>query len=266
MKPKPKSTLLYYKTYGEISADVAPIIILHGLLGSLDNWQTQAKRLAQHHYVLSIDLRNHGHSPHIKGMSYRQMAEDVLQLLDYLQIPHIKLLGHSMGGKVAMYLALYYPQRIQSLIVVDIAPKTYPLWHQSLLQGMLVLPVAHFTRRNDIDRLLSEIVENAYERGFLLKNLRHKATGSGYEWKCDLAEIARNYLKIAGFPYNEKRYYGKVLFVKGGLSVYLQAEDDQLLGQYFVHYNLQVIEEAGHLPHVEQPNVFYELIEHELKD
>ena len=254
------SVLLHYQEYGEKNGKI-PVVLLHGLLGELNNWQTQAKKLAQHHYVLSIDLRNHGHSPHLKGMSYRQMAEDVESLLASLNIPKIQLLGHSMGGKVAMTLALYQPDLIQTLIVVDIAPKAYPLWHQTILSGMLSLPLADFSRRKDIDQMFSEVVENEYERGFLLKNLQHRQDGkNGYEWKCDLAEIARNYLKIAGFPRSEQHYAGKVLFIKGEESVYLQEEDRELLRHYFPHYSMKNIKQAGHLPHVEQADVFYELV------
>lgn len=263
-----ESSLLHYKIYGKReNTSSVPVVLLHGLLGELENWQTQARRLAQQHYVISIDLRNHGHSPHLKGMSYRQMAEDVQHLLMFLQCSNIQLLGHSMGGKVAMYLALHQPTLIQRLIVVDIAPKTYPLWHQHILQSMLSLPLAHFTQRKTIDQVFAEVVPNASERGFLLKNLQRKrvnevdTTSEGvYQWKCDLAEIARNYLKIADFPHSEKRYLGKVLFIKGELSDYLQPEDEVLLSQYFPNYRLQRIERAGHLPHVEQMDVFYGVI------
>ncbi len=254
------ATLLHYQQYGEMN-DKIPVVLLHGLLGELNNWQTQAKKLAQHHYVLSIDLRNHGYSPHVKGMSYRQMADDVQYLLTQLNIPKIQLLGHSMGGKVAMTLALHQPDLIQQLVVVDIAPKSYPLWHQSLLHGMLSLPLASFTSRKDIDQVFSEVVENAYERGFLLKNLQRMQAGkSGYEWKCNLAEIAKNHLKIAGFPRSERCYVGEVLFIKGEQSEYLQQEDKSLLAHYFPHYSMQIIKQAGHLPHVEQADVFYALV------
>lgn len=256
--------LLHYKVYGEHNRHrTVPLVLLHGLLGELDNWQTQAKRLAEQHYVISIDLRNHGHSPHIKGMSYREMAEDIRHLLHVLHIPRIDLLGHSMGGKVAMYLALYYPDLIQRLIVVDIAPKSYPLWHQTILQAMLTLPLAELTRRKEADFFLSSNIPNAYERGFLLKNLQRHETGH-YQWKCNLPEIARHYLKIARFPQNEQRYEGKVVFIKGELSTYLQPEDRMLLAQYFPQYHWQVIKQAGHLPHVEQPHVFYQLVKHAL--
>jgi esterase len=254
------ATLLHYQQYGKMNGKI-PVVLLHGLLGELSNWQTQAKKLAQHHYVLSIDLRNHGHSPHMKGMSYRQMADDVQYLLAYLHIPKIQLLGHSMGGKVAMTLALHQPDLIQTLIVVDIAPKAYPLWHQAILNGMLSLPLAEFSSRNAIDQVFSEVVENAYERGFLLKNLqRRQDRESGYEWKCALAEIVRNYLKIADFPHSKQSYNGKVLFIKGEKSVYLQEEDRELLLHYFPHYSMTKIKQAGHLPHVEQADVFYELV------
>lgn len=257
-------SLLHYKVYGEHNRHHStPLVLLHGLLGELENWQTQARRLAKDYYVISIDLRNHGHSPHIKGMSYRVMAEDIQRLFNALHIPHINLLGHSMGGKVAMYLTLYHPDLIKRLIVVDIAPKSYPLWHQTVLQAMLSLPLTDVKRRKDADLILSETIPNAYERGFLLKNLQRCKSGR-YTWKCNLPEIARHYLKIAAFPQSDQRYSGKVLLIKGELSVYLQPEDNELLRQYFPNYHLQMIKQAGHLPHIEQADMFYRLVKHQL--
>lgn len=251
--------LLHYKAYGERTDNSLPIMLLHGLLGELENWQTQAKKLAQQHYVISVDLRNHGHSPHIKGMSYREMSGDIQHLLSYLHIPKVQLLGHSMGGKVAMYLALHHPALIQNLIIVDIAPKTYPLWHENILHGMLTLPLDSFSSRKEIDQSFSSSVSNAYERGFLLKNLQRNEAGK-YSWKCDLQEIVKNYLKIAGFPKIDNSYEGEVLFIKGEMSEYLLMKDQGLIDQYFPRNKIQGIQGAGHLPHVEQVDAFFRVV------
>ena len=256
--------LLHYKIYGERTDNSYPVMLLHGLLGELENWQTQAKKLAQQYYVISVDIRNHGHSPHLKGMSYREMSEDIQYILNALNIPKVQLLGHSMGGKIAMHLALHNPQLIEKLIIVDIAPKAYPLWHQNILYGMLSLPLESFSSRKEIDQSFAALVPNAYERGFLLKNVQRTEVGS-YKWKCDLQEIAKNYLKIAGFPAMDKNYKNEVFFIRGGRSDYLLEEDYLLINQYFPQNRVVSIENAGHLPHVEQVDAFFNVVDSYLK-
>ncbi len=248
--------LLNYQLYGEHNEGI-PIVFLHGMLGELKNWNNQARRFATQGYkVLAIDLRNHGDSPHIKGMSYRQMAEDVLALLTDIGVSKIHLLGHSMGGKVAMYLALNHPDRIQKLVVVDIAPVAYPLWHQQIFHALLTLPLSQVNSRIDADVLLAEHFDDAFERAFLLKNL--KRVDDAYEWKCDLLEISKNYLKIAGFPKQEMQFSGDVLFIKGEGSGYIDDEYKPEILTYFPTANIISIANAGHLPHVQQADSFYD--------
>ncbi len=254
--------LLNYQVYGEENNSEnsgVPIVFLHGMLGELQNWNSQAKRFAASGcQVIVVDLRNHGDSPHIKGMSYRQMADDILVLLAHLKLPSIYLSGHSMGGKVGMYLALNYPEVIKKLVVVDIAPITYSLWHQQIFHALFSLPLSEIASRRDADELLAEHIENAFERAFLLKNL--KRVGGGYEWKCDLLEISRNYLKIAGFPVQNGSFDGEILFVKGADSGYITDEAMPKILHYFPSANIKTITNAGHLPHVQQADDFYEQV------
>ncbi len=269
--------LLNYKLYGENSHDdshkqAIPIVFLHGMLGELQNWNSQAKRFADQGYkVLAVDLRNHGGSPHLKGMSYRQMAEDVLALLSHLEFSKINLSGHSMGGKVGMYLALLYPEIIQKLVVVDIAPVAYPLWHQQIFHALLSLPIDQLNSRREADKLLAKSIDDDFERAFLLKNLKRKEEKyelhsgnqyNGYQWKCDLAEISRNYLKIVGFPAQNTKFPGDVLFIKGENSEYITEEYTSRILQYFPQAKIETIANAGHLPHVQQPDIFYEQASH----
>lgn len=249
--------MLNYRIHGDLDSDTMPLIVQHGLLGSLDNWNTFAAKQKVERPVIALDMRNHGHSPHIKGMSYTQMAADVLEVLDYLQLSVVDLMGHSMGGKVAMSLALNQPQRINNLIVVDIAPVTYPPHHQALLKAMLTMPLGDFKTRKEADTWLAPTVKHPMERAFLLKNLSWDGNKQ-LVWQCNLAEIARHYLKIAVFPDAGLTYSGNTLFISGGKSNYVTAENWQTALQYFPAAEHVRIEESGHLPHVETPAVFIE--------
>lgn len=231
--------------------------MLHGLLGSMDNWRGQAQKLSSHFNVITPDLRNHGHSPHLAGMRYKDMAEDVLALADDLGISSFDLLGHSMGGKVAMNLALNHPERLNKLIIVDIAPKSYPLWHLPIFNALLSLPVNEIKSRKEANDLLVDSIESPVERAFLLKNL--KTNGSdGYEWRCDLAEITRTYLNVANFNSAEGVTFDKpTLFIKGGKSPYLDPiEDAEIISILFPQSSIVTIDDAGHLPHIESAETF----------
>lgn len=237
-----------------------PLVVLHGLLGSLDNWYTFSRSQTGKRSILAVDMRNHGGSPHVEGMSYRQMVDDLLELLAALGIANFDLMGHSMGGKVAMALALQQPALIRRLLVVDIAPKAYPPRHQALLQAMLAMPLAEINSRKQADEWLTPVVKHPFERGFLLKNLGRKKDGDFY-WQCNLAEIARHYLKISGFPAVDSTCPTPALFIHGKQSDYVTEADMELIRQYFPAARLAAIETAGHLPHVQTPAEFTALVE-----
>jgi len=264
---------LHYKIQGNVDHR-PPVLMLHGLLGSLDNWNAQARKLSQQRTVISIDLRNHGQSPHLKGMSYAEMAQDVIALLDHLQLEICAVMGHSMGGKVAMMLALNYPQRFQQLVVVDIAPKSYAPRHYAILQGMMRLPLAKINQRKQADDYLAQWITSPIDRGFLLKNLKRHSSNTQHAlheqtplnqdrwyWQCNLSEISRQYLKLSAFPNQAKRTYTKpCLFIQGGQSDYIQAQDSDIIQQYFPNAKIQCLAQAGHLPHIEAVEDFYCLL------
>jgi esterase len=250
--------MLNYRLYGEL-ADAPPLVVLHGLLGSLDNWYSFARGQEGKRTVLAIDLRNHGASPHVTGMAYRDMVADILEVLDALFISRCDLMGHSMGGKVAMLLALQHPSIVQRLVVVDIAPKAYPPRHQTLLQAMATMPLAELKSRKQADEWLSPTVKHSFERGFLLKNLGRNTSGAFY-WQCNLPEIARHYVGISAFPAVGQAFAAPALFIRGGQSDYVATEDLVLIRQYFPHAVVETVEAAGHLPHVQTPEVFTALI------
>ncbi|MBU0654674.1 MAG: alpha/beta fold hydrolase [Gammaproteobacteria bacterium] len=250
--------MLNYRLHGDL--DGAPLVVLHGLLGALDNWATFARGQAGKRTVLALDLRNHGGSPHVEGMSYRAMVADVVEVLDSQGITTCDLMGHSMGGKVAMALALQHPALIRRLLVVDIAPKAYPPRHQALLQAMTSMPLAELKSRKQADEWLAPTVKHPFERGFLLKNLGRNADGA-FQWQCNLHEIARHYLKISGFPVSEGVFSAPTRFIRGGQSDYVTDDDLSLIQQYFPAAQLMTLDAAGHLPHVQTPEAFGALIE-----
>ena len=258
--------MLAWQRYGEQQSGI-PLIFLHGMLGERHNWHSQAESFAKEYPVITVDLRNHGESPHVKGMGYRQMADDVLALMAHLNIPEAMFCGHSMGGKVAMFLALQTPERVSKLAVVDIAPVKYPLWHQPLLQALLALPIERLQSRKQADEYLAHRIDDPFERAFLLKNLqRVTGVGKGFQWKCNLREIARQYLNIAGFPELAKSYSGETLFIRGSDSNYVTDEAEAPIKQYFPQAHIATIAGAGHLPHVQQPVLFSMQLDNFLKD
>lgn len=260
--------LLNYKIYQPeepVAQKKPPLIILHGLLGSMDNWRGQAKRLSKNRTVITMDLRNHGNSPHVAGMSYREMYEDVLQLTKHLNIEQFDCLGHSMGGKVAMQLALVNPPQLRNLIIVDIAPRPYPLWHQQTLEIVMKAPVAEMDSRQAIDDYLQDSIEDATERGFMIKNLRRANDNdnppTGFRWKCNIDEIAKGYLKIAGFTTAGQTFNNKTLFLGGGDSPYIREQDHPMINALFPNSTILTIENAGHLPHFQQADEFFERVD-----
>lgn len=251
--------MLNYRVYGDLNQQ-RPLLVLHGLLGSLDNWHTFAKSQEGKRPIVALDLRNHGNSPHVAGMAYQEMVGDVNEVLTHLGIRDYDLMGHSMGGKVAMVMALQHAAHLQRLIVVDIAPKVNPPRHQDLLQVMLTMPLATIKNRKQADEWLIPVVNHPFERGFLLKNLGRRSDGSFY-WQCNLSEIVRHYLKICGFPQLEAQFTAPTLFIRGGQSDYVQDSDWPAIQQLFPNAQLNTLATAGHLPHVQTPGEFTTLVE-----
>ncbi|MBI3798478.1 MAG: alpha/beta fold hydrolase, partial [Deltaproteobacteria bacterium] len=169
----------------ESSGHGHPLLILHGLFGSLENWRTLSKVLSQSFQVFALDQRNHGHSPHSEVFNYRVMTEDLKEFLQHQGLSAIHLLGHSMGGKTAMQFALTYPEDVDKLIVVDIAPKAYPPGHDDIFAALFSLPVQDFRSRQEADAALAQHLPDLALRQFLLKNLEREATG-GFHWRINL--------------------------------------------------------------------------------
>ena len=251
---------LNFKQYGQGE----PLIILHGLLGSLDNWQTLAREFAKEYSVFTIDLRNHGRSFHNDIMDYPSLANDIAEFMNEHWIYNANVLGHSMGGKTAMQLALDFPELVQKLIVVDIAPKVYVGGHQPLFDAMLNLDVNHLQSRSEADLQLKSSIPNDNIRLFLLKNLSRNKLG-GYRWKSNLNAIVNNYSKILENIDGDIPSDIPTLFIKGGNSDYID-DDEEIIKAYFSNAKIEIIEGAGHWVHAEKPKKLAQIVLDFLKE
>jgi len=251
---------LNYAQHGELGE---PLIILHGLFGSARNWQGIAKQLSDRYTVYALDLRNHGGSPHSDIMDYSAMSADVLAFMELHQIKCATVLGHSMGGKVAMQFALSSPEKISKLVLVDIAPVAYTHNFDDVLAGFYHVPLDHVNSRKEAERYLAEKIAVPSLRQFLLQNLVKGETG-GYQWRVNLASIEENMLAIMGFPANEAvaAYTDPALFINGGKSSYLALRYQGVAKDMFPNAEFQTIERAGHWPHIESPTEFMQMLNH----
>lgn len=235
-----------------------PVAILHGLFGSGRNWRSVAQQLAARHRVITFDLRNHGASSWAGEMSYGEMADDVTASLRARGIAHAVLLGHSMGGKVAMMAALLHPAEIDRLLVVDIAPADNPPTLLTYVRAMRAVDLSGAKRRSVVDDQLAEAIPDPAERAFLLQNL---VIGNGAaRWRLNLAAIEREFGRIVGFPdiLAGTAYTGPALFVAGGRSNFVQPEHEPLIRRLFPQARIVRIAGAGHWVHAEQPQAFLE--------
>ncbi|MDO7851038.1 alpha/beta fold hydrolase [Hymenobacter convexus] len=241
-----------------------PLVILHGLFGTLDNWQSLARRWATEAglRVVSVDLRNHGRSFHAPEHTYALMAQDVLDLFDHLQLgPDTSLMGHSMGGKVAMRLALDNPERLARLIVVDIAPRFSDMEHQDdIVAGLQAVDFTTCTNRQEADAALAKYVPNVGTRQFLLKNLYRKENNS-FAWRINLDVLAAQLPAVGEETTGHAPFLKPALFIRGGKSDYITAED-KLHGipALFPHSQVATVVDAGHWVHAEKPEEIYEMV------
>ena len=241
--------------------DGPAVAILHGLFGSGRNWASIAQRLAAHHRVIAFDLRNHGASPWTDTMGYAAMAEDVGVAMRARGHERYTLIGHSMGGKVAMVAALSAPEAVERLVVVDIAPVSYPVPFLAYVRAMRALDLDAVARRRDADLQLGRIIGDPAERGFLLQNL---VFGDGRpRWRLNLAALEAALPEIAGFPAVSAgtAYDGPALFIAGGRSRALLPEHEPAIRALFAHAVVKRIAAAGHWVHAEQPAALLELAE-----
>lgn len=231
------------------------LVILHGFLGSLDNWQTQARNLEDEYTVWTLDLRNHGRSPHADEHTYQIMATDLSAFCDEHELGKFHLLGHSMGAKVAMYFADQHSECVDKLILVDMGMKAYTGGHEEILDALNDLPVNEITSRQEAENHLSKRIRDLGIRQFLLKNLARKP-GNEYEWRFNLPALTKAYPNILEAYEPSKPYEGNTIFIRGGKSPYVADGDWDEILLAFPNAALATIPKAGHWIHVEAMDPF----------
>jgi esterase len=236
-----------------------PLLILHGLLGGLANWRSVSAALAAHFQVVAVDLRNHGASPHSDQMTYPLMAEDVAELVRGESLGPAIVLGHSMGGKTAMELALGLPELVRKLVVVDISPKAYPPWHRGMLDALVELDLTLFNNRSQVVQALAPSVPEAAVRQFLVKNLARDANGR-LHWQINLPGIAAAYDHLNQALTPDRQFPKPALFLRGAKSDYLPHADRAPILRLFPAAQFVTIPGAGHWVHADAPGPFIEAL------
>lgn len=245
---------LYYREMGEGQ----PLVILHGLFGFSDNWQTQAKKFSEYYRVILVDLRNHGHSPWSSDFSYPIMVEDLVNLFQKLELQQVILLGHSMGGKVAMHFAQKHAHYLEKLIVVDMGVKSYPMHHQHILEAFNRIDLTRMSARSEAEQILKQFIDSEGVRQFLLKNLYWKEKGK-LSWRVNFPVLEAAMPEIlSALPQVE--VFISTLFIRGALSNYILDEDVSAIEQIFPDSSLESIQNAGHWVHAEAPDAFVDCV------
>lgn len=247
---------LNYKTYGHGPA----LIILHGLFGSLDNWGSMARRFAENFTVYIVDQRNHGKSPHHPDWDYPVMAHDLGDFMDQHGIRTANLIGHSMGGKVVMQFANEHPQRIEKMVVADMAPITYQPHHSRIIEALNDLDLSQLEDRSDADEELKVGIPHPSVRQFLLKNLG-RTQDKSFRWKFNLEVITQKYEEVLKGVNVEIPFHGEVLFLYGENSEYVVPSYEKVIREYFPKAKFEGIEGAGHWLHADSPEEFYQKCE-----
>jgi pimeloyl-ACP methyl ester carboxylesterase len=242
---------LYCRQIGEGK----PLVILHGLFGMSDNWLTIAKQLSDTYHCYILDMRNHGRSPKSDDLSYDDMVEDVYEFLTDFSLRTTSFIGHSMGGMVAMKFALEYGHRVEKLVIVDIAPKSYPELHQNILTGLKSIPIDKIASREEADQILKDYVPSGKTRQFLLKNL-YRRDNKSYAWRINLDSIYNHRSDIGLGISTSQAYDQPTLFIRGEKSEYILPDDHAQIISLFPKATIIDIQGASHWVHAEKPDQF----------
>ena len=235
-------------------SDRQTILVLHGLFGSKRNWQSIARQLGEYFQVFTLDLRNHGESEHHDDMTYQVMADDVFQFISEHSLKDVSVVGHSMGGKVAMQMALQHPEIIKRLVIIDIAPVKYEHGFNDLIDSLRALPLEQISNRQDADEHLRSTVQPKTLRQFLLQNL--KTSEGGFRWRINLDAIQANIDALMDFPVDHRvmQYQNSVLFLKGEKSDYIKHLYEQKIFKLFSRALFITVADTGHWLHAENPD------------
>lgn len=242
-----------------------PLIILHGLFGSADNWFRIAKELEKDFTLYLVDQRNHGDSPHSDEWNYQVMAEDLKELMDDEALDSAYIMGHSMGGKTVMTFAMNYPAKVKKMIVADIAPRFYPLHHQRILEGLNAIPMGELKSRKEADDILAKYINIPGIRQFLLKSLGRDENGK-FIWKINLPVITEKIGNVGEELKSATPFEKPTLFMGGVNSDYITEKDKEEIERLFPNSHVIYIKDAGHWLHAEQPAAVIETVKAFLKD
>lgn len=246
--------------YSQSKGQGSPVILLHGLFGMGDNLGLLARALSAHFQVLSLDLPNHGRSPRSQSMNLDDMAEKVIEFLDFEGISRADFVGHSLGGKLAMHVALNQPKRVRRLVVADIAPVQYSGNHDDVFAALRAVPIDSVQSRAEVASVLSQYLEEEGVRQFLLKSLYRNEQGQ-FCWRMDIEALHHCYPQLSMGYNGPGSFTGPTLFIKGQDSSYIQAKHQSTIEQLFPHYQFKIIQNTGHWLHAEKPVVFNRLVE-----
>lgn len=249
---------LDFREYGDPASPT--VLLIHGLFGASSNWHGIARRLEERFHVISPDLRNHGRSPHDESMDYPAMSADLLALLDHLDLEQSTLVGHSMGGKAAMWLALQHPERVRGLVPVDMAPVSYSHSFDGILGAMDAVPLKSLAKRADADAVMAEHLDESSLRAYLLQNLV-KENGA-WRWRINLSALRLHIREITGFPDVEgsAQFLGDTLFIYGGQSGYVSEAHLPRIRALLPFARLRMIPQAGHWVYSEAPDSFFAVL------
>ena len=245
------------KLFSRIMGEGQPLLIIHGLFGMSDNWQSLGKQFAEFYEVHLIDQRNHGRSPHSTVFNFEVMATDLVEYIKDHNLKNVLLMGHSLGGKTVMELAVYYPNLVQKLIVVDISPKAYPVHHDKIIEGLQSLDFNELKSRGEADKKLTAHITDNATRQFLLKSLYWVEKGQ-LAFRFNLELIAEQITEAGKALSDNMMYEGPCLFIDGANSDYILDEDEDLILSHFPEAEIVTITDAGHWVHAEQPNRFFD--------
>jgi len=245
------------KLFSRIMGEGQPLLIVHGLFGMSDNWQSLGKQFADFFEVHLIDQRNHGRSPHSRVFNYKVLAEDLVKYIKNHKLKNVILMGHSLGGKTAMELTVQRPDLVEKLIVVDISPKAYPVHHNKIIESLFSLDFSELKSRSEADRKLAEYIVDANVRQFLLKSLYWVEKGR-LAFRFNLESIAEQLEEVGKALADNLKYKGSCLFIDGASSTYILDEDEGLILKHFPEAKIVTISDAGHWIHAEQPKQFFD--------
>jgi pimeloyl-ACP methyl ester carboxylesterase len=241
---------LFFREYGQGE----PIIILHGLFGLSDNWVTIARRIAEKFHVFIPDQRNHGQSPHSDTFNYFALSADLQEFIEENQLRNPVLIGHSMGGKVAMQFALESAKMVKKLVVIDISPGSYPVrsMHMDMVNAMLSVDLSKMSSRSEIEKIIAEKIEDERTRLFIMKNL-YRINLEAFAWRPNLKAIVTNLEDISEQIAGNGKFEKPTLFIKGEKSDYVLDKDEELIYKLFPFAEIKTIEKAGHWVHADAP-------------